>query len=80
MIFKWIILLAVVFLVFWLFRPFQRRQKHSADTAARAAENMVRCAYCGVHHPESESITGNGHNFCCAEHSRLYSQSRSRRE
>lgn len=77
MIFKWVILIAFGFLVFWLLKLFRRKQKHSADTNLGAVEDMVRCAYCDVHLPESESIAGSGHNFCCVEHHRLYLQSRS---
>ncbi|WP_275689200.1 PP0621 family protein [Nitrosomonas sp. HPC101] len=79
MIFKWVILIVLGFFVFWLLKPFRQKQKHSADTTSGVAEDMVRCAYCDVHLPESESIVGNGHNFCCVEHRQLYLQSRSRR-
>lgn len=46
----------------------------SASRAARAdgaAEDMVRCARCGVHLPRSESLTRSGDFFCSAEHMRL---------
>ena len=36
------------------------------------AEPMVRCATCGVHTPQSESILVAGHRFCCAEHAERY--------
>lgn len=36
-----------------------------------AAEDMVRCAQCGVHLPRSESLTRGGDFFCSAEHMRL---------
>lgn len=34
-------------------------------------EQMVACAHCGLHVPESESIRGAGEFFCSDEHRRL---------
>ncbi|SFU61205.1 uncharacterized protein SAMN05216339_10573 [Nitrosomonas eutropha] len=77
MIFKWVILITLGFLVFWLLKPFRRKQKHSVDTTPGAIEDMVRCMYCGVHLPESEGVVGDGQHFCCVEHRQLYLQSKS---
>ncbi|TKC90946.1 deaminase [Trinickia terrae] len=38
----------------------------------RLAEPMVRCATCGVHTPQSESILVAGQRFCCTEHAERY--------
>lgn len=35
------------------------------------AEQMVACAHCGLHVPESEGVRDNGAFFCSAEHRRL---------
>ena len=44
-----------------------------AQTQSRQlAEPMVRCATCGVHTPQSESILVAGQRFCCAEHAERY--------
>jgi uncharacterized protein len=40
--------------------------------ARQLAEPMVRCATCGVHTPQSESIAAAGQRFCCAEHAERY--------
>ena len=34
-------------------------------------EAMVRCAHCGVHLPESETITKEGVSFCSQAHAYL---------
>jgi uncharacterized protein len=34
------------------------------------AENMVRCVYCGVHLPKSESMLADGQFYCCDAHRR----------
>lgn len=36
------------------------------------AEDMVRCAQCGVHLPRSESILSAGNFFCSTEHRDAY--------
>ena len=33
-------------------------------------KNMVRCAQCGLHLPETEAITHQGRYYCCEEHRR----------
>ncbi|WP_366523971.1 PP0621 family protein [Nitrosomonas sp.] len=77
MIFKWLFLILLVCLIFWLFKRSGSEQKNSSDTSAEVVENMVRCAYCSVYLPQNESITWSGQSFCCAEHRRLFSQYRS---
>lgn len=40
---------------------------------AKAVEQMVQCAQCGIHFPTSEAVQGNaGAVFCCVEHRELY--------
>lgn len=72
MIFKLIFLIVFVFLVFRLLKQLRPKQKPSHNTPVEIIEDMVRCAYCGVHHPQSESISKNGKNFCCTEHQQHY--------
>ncbi|MBN9696792.1 MAG: hypothetical protein J0L85_13445 [Zoogloea sp.] len=46
-----------------------------ADTPTRGAEpafeQMVACAHCGLHVPESEGVKGGGQFYCSDEHRRL---------
>jgi len=60
-------LLAVIVVVFLLLRSFRKRAPGQQQTPA-AAEEMVRCAKCGVHLPKSESILAGGKFFCCDAH------------
>jgi uncharacterized protein len=32
---------------------------------------MVRCAYCGLHVPQSESVVVDGRHYCGDEHRQL---------
>ncbi len=40
-------------------------------TALKQPQNMVACAHCGLHVPESEGVRGAGGFFCSEEHRRL---------
>jgi uncharacterized protein len=61
-------LLAVIVVVYLLLRSF-RRQASKKDVSA-PAEEMVRCAQCGVHLPKSESIMAGGNFYCSDAHRR----------
>jgi uncharacterized protein len=61
-------LLAVVIVVYLLLKSF-RKQLPKQDVSA-PAEDMVRCAQCGVHLPRSESIMAGGNFYCSDAHRR----------
>ncbi|MGN6231773.1 MAG: PP0621 family protein [Trinickia sp.] len=48
----------------------------AAGAARRAprqlAEPMVRCAVCGVHAPQSDSVRAGAHYFCSVEHAQRH--------
>lgn len=62
-------LLAVVIVVYLLLRSFRRQAPKQQDVPT-AAEEMVRCAKCGVHLPKSESILAGGNFYCSDAHRR----------
>jgi uncharacterized protein len=64
-------LLAVVIVVYLLLRSY-RKQAPKQDMPG-AAEEMVRCAQCGVHLPKSESIMAGGNFYCSDAHRREHS-------
>lgn len=61
-------LLAVIIVVYLLLKSY-RKQAPKQDVSA-SAEEMVRCAQCGVHLPKSESILANGNFYCSDAHHR----------
>lgn len=65
---KFLLLAAFVLLVVGFLR--QARTARSAHTPppARAPERMVKCAYCGVNQPVSESILTHGKYYCSDAH------------
>ncbi len=60
-------LLAVVIVVYLLLKSY-RKQPPKQDVSAPPAEDMVRCAQCGVHLPRSESIMAGGNFYCSDAH------------
>ena len=72
---KFLLLLAIVLLLAWLWRS-GRRGASSTDAAARPAsppgpQEMVRCAHCGVHLPHSDAVVGRIGLYCSPEHRQL---------
>ena len=70
-----VILIAVAV---WLAIHILRRALHyitpskTASASTRSTKDMVRCAQCGLHLPESEAIAYQGRHFCCQEHRRQH--------
>ncbi|MDH5342325.1 MAG: PP0621 family protein [Betaproteobacteria bacterium] len=73
-----ILLIAVAFAAaWWLLRRHRRRvREETPPPAASGAEDMVRCAGCGVHLPRGDSIESQKLFFCSSDHEREYRRSR----
>jgi len=69
-----IILVVVGFLfAYWLLKGYGKKvQGDEPPPGVGGEEDMVRCAQCGVHLPQSESLTTSGMFFCSAEHQRQH--------
>lgn len=59
-------LLAIVVTVYLLLKSY--RKPAAKLDEPKGAEDMVRCAQCGVHMPKSESILAGGNFYCSNEH------------
>lgn len=66
------LLLAIVIAVYLLIRSYRNGAARNPSAHPHAAEDMVRCAHCGVHLPKSESILAAGNYFCSAAHRDAY--------
>ncbi|MDT8364419.1 MAG: PP0621 family protein [Nitrosomonas sp.] len=71
---KWIVLIALGVLAFWVVRQMRRIQQKD-DRHSPVIEDMVCCAHCGVHLPRSESVAIQDKYFCSALHLEQYQQS-----
>jgi uncharacterized protein len=66
---KYLLLIGLILVILWFFRRSENRRSRTKGTpAARRPERMVKCARCGIHLPESESIQDGASHYCCAEH------------
>ena len=57
--------------VYWLLKSY-RKHLPSDEEGSGQAEDMVRCAHCGVHLPKHEGILADGVYFCSEAHRRAY--------
>jgi uncharacterized protein len=74
---KYLLVIAIVFLVLWLWRGSRReeeQERREANAARRPdprleQQEMIRCPVCSVHFPRSDALPGpDGQLYCCAEH------------
>jgi uncharacterized protein len=67
--------LGIAALVWLLRRAFvsdaDRGQRGERESEDDAADELVRCAHCGVHVPRIDAQTQDGRHFCSREHARL---------
>jgi uncharacterized protein len=64
------LLMAIAVVVYLLIKSYRKNIPKQDNPPV--AEDMVRCAQCGVHLPKGESIMVGGNFFCGAEHRDAY--------
>jgi len=70
---KFLLLALVILVVYFLYNANKRKAASPPrPPAAASAEDMVRCAQCGVHLPRSESLAAGERFYCTPEHRRLH--------
>ncbi len=71
---KFLLLVLGLFVAYWIFKSYKRKMSSGVKPpeASGAAEDMVRCAQCGVHMPRSESLMSDQAFYCTPEHRRLH--------
>lgn len=72
MVVRLIFILAIVGVVYLLFRSFQNRARPPNPQIDPPAEDMVRCVQCGINLPRSEGVLFHNQIFCCVEHRDAY--------
>lgn len=60
-----LLIIAIAAVIYLLIRSYRKKAPQQDKTIA---EDMVRCAQCGVHLPKGESVVENGQFFCSVEH------------
>jgi len=69
---KLLLIVLVFVLAWWILKSYRKSMTREDPPTAAAAEDMVRCAHCGVHLPRSECYAGSDKFFCSEEHLRLH--------
>jgi len=70
---KILLLVAVFAAVYFIVRGYARGMTRTPDPPqVKGEEDMVKCRYCGIHLPRSESSSAAGDTFCSEEHRRLH--------
>jgi uncharacterized protein len=73
---KLLVVLLVVAVALWALlsrtrgtrRKTEEPRRPQPSDGAGAAQDMVRCARCGVHLPASDAVQAGGRSYCGAEH------------
>jgi len=65
---KYLLVMVVLALAIMLWLRRQQRQNAPPAQALPAAENMARCAHCGIHVPQSQTLHYKGRRYCCPAH------------
>jgi uncharacterized protein len=68
------LLIAIAVVIYLLLKSY-RKNGSGPNVSGQdnpVAEDMVRCAHCGVHLPKGESILAGGNYFCGVEHRDVY--------
>lgn len=73
---KFILLLILGIVAYAIFKSYVRRglRRETHEDHVKSNEDMVKCAYCGVHMPISESTLSKGNYFCSNEHRLLHNK------
>jgi uncharacterized protein len=65
---KYLVLLALLAVVYAFVRGQRAPSVKQASRRAAAPQNMVACAHCGLHVPQGEALSKDGRSYCCAAH------------
>ncbi len=65
---------------FFLYRKYLAPQNANPSKAGRTQALMKKCAHCGVHLPEAESVQLEGLHFCSEAHKLEYQKQHSHHE
>ena len=73
---KYLLLLAVIFGMVWWIKLSRRPSNHDQPSASsHSPQNMVQCAYCGLHLPDNEAVVSRNANYCSEAHRALADKS-----
>jgi uncharacterized protein len=65
---KYLFWLLVIALAWWVFTRPRKSTPKASEQSATPAQDMARCAHCGVHLPSDEAVRGENGQYCSTEH------------
>lgn len=65
---KYLLLFAFVGIIWWLWRKRRDAADERPPPVSSPTENMVTCAHCRVHLPESDALRDGDRHYCNAAH------------
>ncbi len=67
---KYLVLIGVISVVLWWLRVQRNTSNPGNDSTVtgKQPQNMVRCAYCDLHLPQSDAVTGALGQYCSSAH------------
>lgn len=67
---KYLLILALIAVIYAVARGQRKAPTRTSQGKRRATvpQNMVACAHCGVHLPESDALREGKRFYCCAAH------------
>ena len=69
---KYLLLIAVVMgMVWWIKLSRRVASQDKPATPAKQPQDMVRCAYCGLHLPDNEAVVSHNASYCSEAHRAL---------
>ena len=71
-LFRLLLIIALVWLAWRLLSKTLLGKRQSTRDNLEAPRRMVRCAQCGLHVPESESVEQQGNHFCSQAHLQVW--------
>lgn len=80
MLIRILFIAALVAGAFFLYRKYLAPKDIKIPKAGRSQATMKKCAHCGVHLPETESVQLEGLHFCSETHKLEYQKQHSHHE
>lgn len=65
---RFIVLALVIWLIYRMVRRMLAKPGSAKPASPQSGTNMVRCAHCGIHIPETEALFRDGHPYCSETH------------
>lgn len=68
---RYLLLAVAIWALFILLRHLLKRPEKQRPEEHPKTEDMVACAHCGIHLPESDALKKGNLYYCCREHMQL---------